>query len=60
MGIERTSGKHWKELPDDYMVPVMNEPRDSCIIVAGGQEEACVQLSGGRFNAPVYSIDVWR
>ena len=60
MGIERTSGKHWKELPDDYMVPVVNEPRESCIIVAGGQEEACVQLSGGRGMAPVYGIDVWR
>ena len=21
IGIEPTSGKHWKELPDDYMVP---------------------------------------
>ena len=60
MGIERTSRKHWKELPDDYMVPVVNEPRESCIIVAGGQEEACVQLSGGRGMAPVYGIDVWR
>jgi hypothetical protein len=60
MGIEKTSGKHWKELPEDYLVPVVSEPTESCIIVAGGQEEACVQLSGGRFNAPVFSIDAWR
>ncbi len=60
MGIEKTSGKHWKELDEDYLVPVVNDPLESCIIVAGGQEEACIQLSGGRFNAPVFSIDAWR
>ena len=58
MGIERTSGKYWKELSDDYMVPVINDPSDNCIIIAGGEEEACVQLGGGRGTA--YSIDVWR
>ena len=54
----RTSGKPWKELPDDYMVPLVDEPFENCIIVAGGHEEASVQIGGG--HGPVYSIDVWR
>ena len=58
MGIEPISGKHWKELSDDYMVPVVPGPFDSCIVVAGGQEEASVQLAGGHGTA--YSIDAWR
>ncbi len=59
MGTEKTSGKPWKELPDDYMVPASSDnPNDFCIIIAGGQEEASVQLAGGRSNA--FSIDVWR
>ncbi len=59
MGIEPTSGKPWKELPDDYMVPVAGDkPSQSMIIVAGGDEEASVQFHGGRDCA--YSIDAWR
>lgn len=59
MGIEPTSGKPWKELPDDYMVPVAGDkPSQNMIIVAGGDEEASVQFQGGRDCA--YSIDVWR
>ncbi|MFC2014750.1 hypothetical protein ACFLUP_02020 [Chloroflexota bacterium] len=59
MGIEKTSGKPWKELDDDYMVPVAgDDPNNNCIIVAGGQEEASVQFAGGRGTA--YSIDAWR
>jgi hypothetical protein len=59
MGIEPTSGKPWKELPDDYMVPVAGDkPRDNIIIVAGGDEEASMQFAGGRDVA--YSIDIWR
>ncbi|MFC1991390.1 hypothetical protein ACFLVC_01450 [Chloroflexota bacterium] len=34
-------------------------PGGNCIIVAGEQEEVCVQLSGGQGNAPVFSIDAW-
>ena len=65
MGREKTSGKPWKELPDDYMLPVVNDPFDSCIIVAGGEEEACIQLSGGRSGfgdmpSAAYSVDSWR
>ncbi|MFC2014894.1 hypothetical protein ACFLUP_02760 [Chloroflexota bacterium] len=60
MGIEKTTGKHWKELPDDHLVPSMTDSRDNCIIIAGGQEEASVQLGGGRGQAPVFSIDPWR
>jgi hypothetical protein len=59
MGIEKTSGKPWKELPDDYLVPAGgDDPFQNCIIVAGGQEEASVQLLGGR--GPVFSVDAWR
>ena len=59
MGIEKTSGKPWKELSDDYMVPAGgDDPFQNVIIIAGGQEEASVQLFGGR--GPVFSIDAWR
>jgi hypothetical protein len=58
-GIEPTSGKPWKELPDDYMVPVAGDkPDDNVIIVAGGDEEATIQIAGGRDCG--YSIDAWR
>ncbi len=60
MAIEKTSGKHWKELPDDYMVPAGGDvPFGSyCIIVCDGQETACDRFSGGHGQA--YSIDAWR
>ena len=59
MGREPLSGKPWKELPDDHMVPSStDDPKEFCIVIAGGQEEASVQLAGGRGNA--FSIDVWR
>ncbi|MDP6127683.1 MAG: hypothetical protein QF432_06010, partial [Dehalococcoidales bacterium] len=64
MGIEETSGKHWKELDDDYMIPLVRDPFDCCIIVAGGPEEVVLTLSGGRNSAmgasPGYGIDAWR
>ncbi len=70
LGIEHTSGKHWKELPEDYMVPLMTNPSQNCIIVAGGEEEVSLQIGGGRyipapresdrFGATVYSIDNWK
>lgn len=62
MGIEPISGKHWKELPDDYMVPAAGpDPSGFCIIVGGGDEEVSEQLGGrrGGENA-TYSIDAWR
>ena len=61
MGIEKTSGKRWKELPDDYMVPIMDDPFENCIIVAGGDEEVSQQM-GGRGMGPssAFSIDAWR
>ncbi len=59
IGIEKTSGKPWKELSDDYMVPVAgDEPFQSCVIVAGGDEEAAVEIHGGRGEC--FSIDYWR
>ena len=61
LGIERTSGKHWKELPDDYMVPAVNDPFENCVIVTGGGEEQ-LMIGGGRSGGydAAYSIDYWR
>ena len=59
LGIERTSGKHWKELSDDYMVPTNGASADgNCIIVSDGQE-TCTERFGGGHGA-AYSIDAWR
>ena len=61
MGKEKTSGKPWKELSDDFKVPVMDSPYENCIVVTGGGEESAL-YSGGRepdANA-AYSIDAWR
>ncbi|MEE8419572.1 MAG: hypothetical protein V3S02_05610 [Dehalococcoidales bacterium] len=61
MGIEKTSGKHWKELPDDYMVPSINDPRDNNIIVTGGGEESAQWMAGRSAAAnPAFNIDTWR
>jgi hypothetical protein len=61
MGIEKSSGKPWKELPDDYMVPAMNDPFENCIIVSGAGEEMSL-WGGGRMAGmdAAYSVDVWR
>ena len=57
--IEKTSGKRWRELPDDYMVPAGGEsPWEDCIIVCDGEETASERFSGG--HGAAYSIDVWR
>ena len=58
MGVEKLSGKHWRELPDDYMVPIISSPAENCIIVAGGDEEVSQQM-GPRGNE-YFSIDAWR
>ncbi len=62
MGIEPRSGKRWKELTDDYMVPAAESPYAFCIVVGGGDEEVSHQISSYRHLGidPVYSIDVWR
>ena len=66
-GVERRSGKPWRELPDDYMVQVGGEnPWANCIVVSGAGEEALMwfagrgagQFGGGGDNA--YGIDAWR
>jgi hypothetical protein len=65
-GIERTSGKPWRELPDDYMVPVGGPtPWGNCIIVSGAGEEALLWFNGrggGSFGGAdnAFNIDVWR
>jgi hypothetical protein len=66
MGIDRQSGKHWKELPDDHLISVAGDyPNENCIIVCGSDEEVCVQMTGGPRGGilgmhPIYSIDAWR
>jgi hypothetical protein len=56
---EKTSGKFWKELPDDYMVPAGGDfPRANLVLVCGGEEETCHRFAGG--HGPVYGIDAWR
>jgi hypothetical protein len=59
--VEKVSGKPWKELPDDALVPFVSEPYENCIIVTGGGEEY-PQWLGARRNMgnPAYSIDTWR
>ncbi len=60
-GIERVSGKHWKELPDDALVPAMDDPYQNCIVVTGGGEEVSVWGVGRTMNTdPAYSIDAWK
>jgi hypothetical protein len=60
LGIEKTSGKPWRELPDDYMVPVGGDNPFSSynIVVINMEETAPARYSGGHGQA--YSIDVWR
>lgn len=64
LDIEESSGKRYRDLPDDYMVPALGKkPFDNCIIIGGGPEEVCLQLAGrSSFGGsyPVYSIDAWR
>ncbi len=60
-GIEPTSGKPWKELPEDYMVPAVSNPFENCIIVTGGGEEQALWTDGRQPGSdPAYSIDNWR
>jgi hypothetical protein len=59
--VEKTSGKPWKELSDDALVPFVSDPRENCIIVTGGGEEYPQWLGARRPNSrPAYSIDAWR
>ena len=57
--IEKTSGKHWKELPDDYMVPAGGDsPWGNLVLVCDGQETASQRWSGG--HGAAFSVDAWR
>jgi hypothetical protein len=57
--IEPTSGKPWKELDEDYMIPACPDPFTNCAIVTGGGEEMAL-WTGGRGRDTGYSIDNWR
>jgi len=60
LAIEKTSGKPWKELPDDYMVPAGGDNLfDSYnILLCNMEETACARFGGGHGQA--FSIDAWR
>jgi len=60
LGIEKTSGKPWKELPEDYMVPAGGDnPFASYnILLCNMEETACARFGGGHGQA--FSIDAWR
>jgi hypothetical protein len=59
--IEKSSGKPYKELPDDYLVPFVGDPYENCIIVTGGGEEYPQWIGARRPSGdPAYSIDFWR
>jgi len=60
LGIEKTSGKHWKELPDDYMVAAGGDDpfRSYCVFVFNMEETQTARFTGGHNDA--YSIDAWR
>jgi hypothetical protein len=60
LGIEKTSGKPWKELPDDYMVPAGGDDpfRSFNVIVFNMEETQTARFTGGHQDA--YSIDAWR
>ena len=65
MGTEPQSGKPWKELDDDYLVPAAGEsPKNSYIVVCGSDEEICYEITAtvrGMWGMqPTYSIDAWR
>ncbi|MFC1901254.1 hypothetical protein ACFLYN_06665 [Chloroflexota bacterium] len=60
MGIERTSGKPWKELDDDYMVPAGgSDPFASYNIIVFNMEETQTARFGGGHGL-AFSIDAWR
>lgn len=60
LGKEKTSGKPWKELPDDYMVPAGgDDPFESYNIILCNMEETAVARFGGG-HGQVFSIDDWR
>jgi hypothetical protein len=59
LGIEKTSGKHWKELSDDYLVPAGGDgPEGYCVILCNQQETAVARFGGGHGQA--FSVDAWR
>ncbi len=64
--LEPTSGKPYKDLPDDYMTPALvsmtnPKPNDTVVLIAGGAEEVCVHVMGSTSpRSTIYPIDPWR
>jgi hypothetical protein len=56
--IEPISKKKYKDLPNDYVVPVAGSASEQVIFVCGGLSERTVLIQGGRGS--VYPIDPWR
>jgi hypothetical protein len=57
-GVEPSSGKHWMELSEDFMVAACSDPMANCVIVMGAGEEGLSWGEGSSRDA--YSIDNWR
>jgi hypothetical protein len=60
-GVERTSGKRWLELDEDYLVPACEDPFSNLVIVSGAGEEVAL-FGGGRGPGmdAAWHIDPWR
>jgi len=56
LGIEKTSGKPWRELPDDYMVPAGgNDPFDDYNVMVINMEETASARFGAAMGRPLAS-----
>lgn len=61
--IEPTSGKAYKDLPNDYKIKAFgNTPSDNCIVVACSfaDETCCAFITSGGKALPSYPIDPWK
>jgi len=60
LGTEPISGKPWKDLPDDYMVPAGGDDpfRSFAVFVFNMEETQTARFTGGHHDA--YCIDAWR
>jgi hypothetical protein len=58
--IEAPSGKKYKDLPDDYMIPSSGGTADSnrLLVSFGPGDEACIVVTNT--DNAVYPIDVWK
>ena len=60
LAIESTSGKPFKDLPDDYLIPITPSPSSNTMIVAGGISERCFLIHCDSGRPVAQPIDPWR